>query len=126
VIRREFVRLSFLTSASSSRRRDIFDHVPNILPAYQIAPPWRPAIDIGKKAGALRQPFQNVGGRCQAGGVFCIKGGRSLFDVDLIVLKKVVVYIRREIGAVRGLAEEGEWEEVMRVYSRVRNGLIRQ
>ena len=43
-----------------------------------------------------------------------------------MVLKKVVVYIRREIGAVRGLAEEGESEEVMRVYSRVRNGLIRQ
>ena len=49
-----------------------------------------------------------------------------MFDVDLIVLKKVVVYfIRREIGAVRGFAEEGG-EEVMRVYSRVRSGLIRQ
>jgi hypothetical protein len=30
-----------------------------------------------------------------------------MFDVDLIVLKKVVVYIRREIGAARGLTEEG-------------------
>ena len=49
-----------------------------------------------------------------------------MFDVDLVVLKNVVVYIRREIGAVRGFAEEGEWEEVMRVYSRVRRGLIRQ
>jgi hypothetical protein len=49
-----------------------------------------------------------------------------MFDVDLIVLKRVVVYIRREIGAVRGLAEEGEWEEVMRVYSRVGSGSIRQ
>jgi hypothetical protein len=29
-------------------------------------------------------------------------------DVDLIVLKKVVV--RREVGATRGWAEEGEWE----------------
>ena len=45
-----------------------------------------------------------------------------MFDVDLIVLKKVVVYIRREIGAARGLTEEGEWEEVMRVYSRLRSG----
>jgi pentatricopeptide repeat protein len=49
-----------------------------------------------------------------------------MFDVDLIVLKKVVVYVRREIGVARGLAEEGEWEEVMRVYSRLRSGLIRQ
>jgi hypothetical protein len=47
-------------------------------------------------------------------------------DIDLIVLKKVVVYIRREIGTARGLAEEGEWEEVMRVYSRLRRALIRQ
>ena len=39
----------FSTSASSSRRRDIFDHVPNILPAYQIAPPWRPQSPLGKK-----------------------------------------------------------------------------
>ena len=31
-----------------------------------------------------------------------------MFDVDLIVLNKVVVYIRREIGAARGSAEEGE------------------
>jgi hypothetical protein len=37
-----------------------------------------------------------------------------MFDVDLIVLKKIVVDIRREIGAARGLAEEGEWGEVMR------------
>ena len=29
-------------------------------------------------------------------------------DVDLIVLKKVVV--RREVGTPRGWAEEGEWE----------------
>jgi hypothetical protein len=49
-----------------------------------------------------------------------------MFDVDLIVLNKVVVYIRREIGAARGLAEEGEWEEVMRVYPRLRSGLIRR
>ena len=49
-----------------------------------------------------------------------------MFDFDLIVLNKVVVYIRREIGAIRWLAEEGKWEEVMRVYSRVRSGLIRQ
>ncbi len=49
-----------------------------------------------------------------------------MFDVDLVVLKNVVVYFRREIGAARGFAEEGEWEEVMRVYSRVRSGLIRQ
>ena len=45
-----------------------------------------------------------------------------MFDVDLIVLNKVVVYIRREIGS----AEEGEWEEVTRVYLRLRSGLIRQ
>jgi hypothetical protein len=49
-----------------------------------------------------------------------------MFDVDLIVLKKGVVYIRREIGVARGLAEEGEWDEVMRMYSRLRGGLIRQ
>jgi len=49
-----------------------------------------------------------------------------MFDVDLIVLVKVVIYNRREIGAVHGFAEEDEWEEVMRVYSRVRSGLIRQ
>ena len=49
-----------------------------------------------------------------------------MFSVDLIVLNKVVVYIRREIGAARGSAEEGEWEEVMRVYPRLRSGLIRQ
>ena len=49
-----------------------------------------------------------------------------MFDADLIVLNKVVVYIRREIGAACGLAEEGEWEEVMRVYSRLRSGLVRQ
>ena len=55
-----------------------------------------------------------------------LKGGRSMFDVDLIVLNKVVVYIRREIGAARGSAEEGEWEEVTRVYPRRRSGLIRQ
>ena len=28
----------------------------------------------------------------------CLKGGRSMFEVDLIVLNKVIVYIRREIG----------------------------
>jgi hypothetical protein len=49
-----------------------------------------------------------------------------MFDVDLIVLKEVVVYIRREIGAALGLTEEGEWEEVMRVYSHLRSGLICQ
>ena len=49
-----------------------------------------------------------------------------MFDVDLIVLVKVVIYNRREIGAVPGFAEEDEWKEVMRVYSRVRSGLIRQ
>ena len=49
-----------------------------------------------------------------------------MFDVGLIILGKIVVYIRREIGVARGLAEEGEWGEVMRVYSRLRSGLIRQ
>jgi hypothetical protein len=49
-----------------------------------------------------------------------------MFDVSLIILGKIVVYIRREIWAARGLAEEGEWGEVMRVYSRLRSGLIRQ
>jgi hypothetical protein len=49
-----------------------------------------------------------------------------MLDVDFIVLIKVVVYIRREIEAPRGLTEEGEWEEVMRVYPRLRGGLIRQ
>ena len=47
-----------------------------------------------------------------------------MFDVGLIVLREVVVYIRREIGAAGGLGEEGEWEEVMRVESRLRSGLI--
>jgi len=36
-----------------------------------------------------------------------------MFDVDLIVLIKVVIYNRREIGAVRGFAEEDAWEEVI-------------
>jgi len=49
-----------------------------------------------------------------------------MFDVDLIVLKRVVVYIRREIGAARGLAEQSGGEEVIRVYSRLRSGLIRR
>jgi len=55
------------------------------------------------------------------------KGGRSMFDLGLIVLEKVVVYVRREIGLVHGLAEENgsEWEVVMRVSSRLRSGLIR-
>jgi hypothetical protein len=35
-----------------------------------------------------------------------------MFDVGLIVLREVVVYIRRESGAARGLGEEGELEEV--------------
>jgi hypothetical protein len=40
----------------------------------------------------------------QAGGVFCIKGGRSMFDVDLIVLEKVVVYLSGEkLGRSVGL-----------------------
>jgi hypothetical protein len=47
-----------------------------------------------------------------------------MFDVSLIVLREVVVYIRRESGADRGLGEEGEREEVMRVQSRLRSGLI--
>jgi hypothetical protein len=47
-----------------------------------------------------------------------------MFDVGLIVLREVVVYIRRESGAARGLGEEGEREEVMRVQSRQRSGLI--
>ena len=47
-----------------------------------------------------------------------------MFDVGLIVLREVVVYIRRESGAARGLGEEGEREEVMRVQSRLRGGLI--
>ena len=47
-----------------------------------------------------------------------------MFDVGLIVLREVVVYIRRESGAARGLGEEGEREEVMRVQSRLRSGLI--
>ena len=49
-----------------------------------------------------------------------------MFDVGLIVLREVVVYIRRESGAARGLGEEGEREEVMRVQSRLRSGLIPQ
>ena len=49
-----------------------------------------------------------------------------MFDVRLIVLREVVVYIRREIGAAGGLGEEGEREEVMRVQSRLRSGLIPQ
>ena len=50
-----------------------------------------------------------------------------MFDLGLIVLEKVVVYVRREIGLVHGLAEENgsEWEVVMRVSSRLRSGLIR-
>src|SRR5271166_7069699 len=47
-----------------------------------------------------------------------------MFDVGFIVLREVVVYIRRESGAARGLGEEGEREEVMRVQSRLRSGLI--
>ena len=47
-----------------------------------------------------------------------------MFDVGLIVLREVGVYIRRESGADRGLGEEGEREEVMRVQSRLRSGLI--
>ena len=47
-----------------------------------------------------------------------------MFDVGLIVLREVFVYIRRESGAARGLGEEGEREEVMRVQSRLRSGLI--
>ena len=47
-----------------------------------------------------------------------------MFDVGLIVLREVVVYIRRESEADRGLGEEGEREEVMRVQSRLRSGLI--
>ena len=35
-----------------------------------------------------------------------------MFDVGLIVLGEVVVYIRRESGAARRLGEEGELEEV--------------
>ena len=46
-----------------------------------------------------------------------------MFDVGLIVLREVVVYIRRESGADRGLGEEGGREEVMRVQSRLRSGL---
>ena len=38
-----------------------------------------------------------------------------MFDVGLIVLREVGVYIRRESGAARGLGEEGE---------RLRSGLI--
>ena len=38
-----------------------------------------------------------------------------MFDVGLIVLMEAVVYIRRERGADRGLGEEDEREEVMRV-----------
>ena len=47
-----------------------------------------------------------------------------MFDVGLIVLREVVVYIRREIGAARGLGEEGEREEVMRVQWCLSSGLI--
>ncbi len=47
-----------------------------------------------------------------------------MFDVGLIVLREVVVYIRRESGADRGLGEADEREEVMRVLSRLRSGLI--
>ena len=47
-----------------------------------------------------------------------------MFDVGLIVLREVGVYIRRESGAARVLGEEGEREEVMRVQSRLRSGII--
>ncbi len=47
-----------------------------------------------------------------------------MFEVGLIVLREVVVYIRRGSGAARGLGEEDEREEVMRVQSRLRSGLI--
>ena len=47
-----------------------------------------------------------------------------MFDVGLIVLREAVVYIRRESGADRGLGEADEREEVMRVLSRLRSGLI--